>query len=477
MKSNSSSQNWAVLGGGILGMTLALRLQQQGHKVTLFESRANLGGLADAWTIGDVMWDRHYHVTLMSDMLAREVLKELGLEDQMQWVETKTGFFTDDQLHSMSNTVEFLKFPPLRMIDKLRLGGTIAYAARVKNWKKLENISVGHWLTKLSGKRTFDKMWLPLLRCKLGECWRETSAAFIWATIARMYAARRTGLKKEMFGYCRGGYAVILNKFTQKLRELGVEIHCNAAAKSVRTGIDGRMTVQFADHDRVFDRVVSTLPTPVMSRLCPDLTKQEKSLFDGIRYHGIVCASVLLKKSLSPFYVTNITDPGYPFTAVIEMTALIDKKELDGNALVYLPRYVAPNDELFDCSDAEIEHEFISGLQRMHPTLSLADVKAVRISRVRHVFALPTLGYSDRLPPIVTSVPGLYSLNSSHIVNGTLNVNETIKLANDFVAGLKLQPELSAQASGRASALQAARGAGTSETECSRAGALERVLN
>jgi protoporphyrinogen oxidase len=439
MNQPSITQSWAVLGGGILGMTLALRLAQKGHKVTLFESRPNPGGLADAWQIGDVTWDRHYHVTLMSDMHAREVLRELDLENQMQWVETKTGFYTDGQLHSMSNTLEFLKFPPLRMIDKLRLGGTIAYAARVKNWKKLENISVGDWLVRLSGRRTFEKMWLPLLRCKLGECWRETSAAFIWATIARMYAARRTGLKKEMFGYCRGGYANILSRFTQKLQDLGVEIHCNIPVKNVRTGFDGRLTVQLADHDRVFDRVVTTLPTPVMSRVCPDLSAPEKALFDGVRYHGIVCASVLLSKSLSPFYVTNITDAGYPFTAVIEMTALIDKSELDGNALIYLPRYVAPNDELFDCSDAEIEHEFLTGLQRMHPTLSLADVKAVRISRVRHVFALPTLGYSDRLPPVVTSEPGLYSLNSSHIVNGTLNVNETIKLANDFVSNLRIE--------------------------------------
>ena len=180
------------------------------------------------------------------------------------------------------------------------------------------------------------------------------------------------------------------------------------------------------------------LPTPVMSRLCPELNAREKLLFDGVRYHGIVCLSVLLSKSLSPYYVTNITDAGYPFTAVIEMTSLVDKAELGGNALIYLPRYVAPNDELFDRTDAEIEHEFLSGLQRMHPGLSLADVRAVRISRVRHVFALPTLGYSDRLPPVVTSVPGLYSLNSSHIVNGTLNVNETIKLANDFVARLPL---------------------------------------
>ncbi len=437
MNSTPTPQHWAVLGGGILGMTLALRLSQQGHKVTLLESRQNLGGLADAWTIGDCTWDRHYHVTLMSDTHARDLFSELDLSEQMQWVETKTGFFTDGQMHSMSNTLEFLKFPPLRMIDKLRLGATIVYAARVSNWKKLEQITVGDWLTRLSGRRTFEKMWLPLLRCKLGECWRETSAAFIWATIARMYAARRTGLKKEMFGYCRGGYAKILDVFTKKLQSAGVEVKCNALVRGVYTAIDGRMTVHFADHDRIFDQVVSTLPTPVMSRLCPELTATEKQLFNGVRYHGIVCASVLLSKSLSPFYVTNITDAGYPFTAVIEMTSLVDKAELGGNALVYLPRYVTPNDELFERSDAEIEHEFLTGLQRMHPSLSLADVKAFKVSRVRHVFALPTLGYSDHLPPVFTSVPGLYSLNSAQIVNGTLNVNETIKLANDFVAGLK----------------------------------------
>jgi protoporphyrinogen oxidase len=239
-----------------------------------------------------------------------------------------------------------------------------------------------------------------------------------------------------MFGYCRGGYAKILEEFTRRLHAAGVELQCNVPVRSVRTTIGGRMTVHFADQDRVFDRVVSTLPAPIMSRLCPELNSTEQQLFNAIRYHGIVCASVLLSRSLSPYYVTNITDAGYPFTAVIEMTSLVDQAELGGNALVYLPRYVTPNDELFERSDAEIEHEFLNGLQRMHPSLSLADVKAFRVSRVRHVFALPTLGYSDRLPPVITSVPGLYSLNSAQIVNGTLNVNETIKLANDFVASL-----------------------------------------
>ncbi len=41
---------------------------------------------------------------------------------------------------------------------------------------------------------------------------------------------------------------------------------------------------------------------------------------------------MLLKKAISPYYVTNITDSWPPFTGVIEMTALIDKKEVDGKA-------------------------------------------------------------------------------------------------------------------------------------------------
>ena len=40
------------------------------------------------------------------------------------------------------------------------------------------------------------------------------------------------------------------------------------------------------------------------------------------------------------------------------------------------------------------------------------------------------------MPPIATSVPGLYLLNSAHIVNGTLNVNETLALVDRGLAAL-----------------------------------------
>jgi hypothetical protein len=54
---------------------------------------------------------------------------------------------------------------------------------------------------------------------------------------------------------------------------------------------------------------------------------------------------------------------------------------------------------------------------------------------------LPPVNYSQRLPPVTTSVPGLFLLNSAHLVNGTLNVNETIKLAEQFLPQLISQTE------------------------------------
>lgn len=423
-------------------MTLAHRLAQAGQRVTLFEAANHLGGLASAWQLGEVTWDRHYHVTLLSDVRVRALLEELGLEREMRWVETRTGFYTDEHLYSMSNTLEFLRFPPLRMTDKLRLGATIFYASRVRDWKKLESVLVADWLRRLSGRRTFERMWLPLLRSKLGENYKQTSAAFIWATIARMYAARRTGLKKEMFGYVPGGYARILKRFGEKLCEEGVKINLNSVIRKVEAASDSGegVRLEFADGAlEEFDRVVLTVPAPVAARVCVELPVDESARLGDIQYQGIVCASLLLKEPLAGFYVTNITDQEIPFTAVIEMSALVDREQFGGHALVYLPKYVAPDDPIFDLTDDEVQEKFLSALARMYPNFKRSDVRAFRVSRVRHVFPIPTLHYSDKLPAPQTSMSGVFILNSAHIVNGTLNVNETVQLAENALPQLLAQ--------------------------------------
>ena len=73
----------------------------------------------------------------------------------------------------------------------------------------------------------------------------------------------------------------------------------------------------------------------------------------------------------------------------------------------------------------------------MYPHLSPDDVEGFRVSRVRNVLAISTLNYSEQLPAMTTSVPGLFVVNSSQITNGTLNVNETLMLADRALATIQ----------------------------------------
>ena len=420
---------WAVVGGGMLGLALAHRLAGQGKDVTIVEAAPFLGGLASAWTIDGVTWDRHYHVILASDAHFRRILAEIGLDGDIQWATTRTGVLADGRLLSLSNTVEMATFPVLSLVDKARLAATILHASRIEDGHALESIPVAEWLTRWSGRRAFERFWLPLLRSKLGDNYQQTSAAFIWATIRRLYAARRSGLKEERFGYVAGGYARILERFAATLSAEGV--HLSLGRPVARIFADGDApTIAFADGSHeAFDRVVVTAAAPLAARLCDGLSADEHDRLAGVRYQGIVCPSLLLRRPLAGFYVTNLLDPA-PFTGVIEMSALVDRDRfLGGRHLVYLPRYVATDDPFLKVPDDQIRASFLQALFGMFPDLCEDDVLAFRVSRVPYVMALPTLRYSDRIPSVRTSIPGVYTLNSAHIVNGTLNVNETVQLA------------------------------------------------
>jgi protoporphyrinogen oxidase len=432
-----ASDTTAIVGGGLLGLTLALRLARRGERVTLFEASPDLGGLASAWRIGEVTWDRHYHVTLFSDRRLRALLAELDLERELVWSQVGTGFFSDGRFHPMNSALDFLRFPPLGLIDKFRLGTTILRASRIADPLPLEDIPIETWLTKLSGRKTFAKIWRPLLRAKLGERYREASAAFIWAIVVRLYAARRAGLGSERFGYVPGGYARVLDTLRRKLDALGVEFVLGAPVESVAHDASGTFSVRTPNGTRAgYARAIVTAPARHAARICADLSEDERSGLLDKRYQGIVCASLLLDEPLGPYYVTNLTDEWVPFSAVIEMSALVDRAQFGGGALVYLPKYVAGDDPLFEVDDETLRAQFCTALERMYPHFKREQVRAFRVSRVRDVFPIATLGYSRGLPPIATSVPGLFVVNAAHIVNGTLNANETISLAERALAAI-----------------------------------------
>ncbi|NBO18333.1 MAG: FAD-dependent oxidoreductase [Proteobacteria bacterium] len=421
------AQHVAIVGAGALGLTLALRLRQQGHAVTLIEAAGSLGGQVSTWQLGDIIWDRHYHIIAPGDTRLLALLKELGIEDKLHMRPTRTGFFGAGRLHSLSSIVEFMRFPVITLPEKLRLGLTIMRAAAVRRMQAHEAETSLRWLMRWSGNSLVEKLWAPLLQSKFGAQYEQLSAAFIIRTIQRMFGARQSS-GQEQFGYVQGGYATILRAWQHRLEELGVNILQSSPVQHVHRHERG-FTLALPQHNIEADRVILTLAPPMIPAICPQLTEAEKQRF-ALPYLGIVCASLLTEKPLSDYYITNILDRWVPFTGVIEMSALVDKAEFGGHSLVYLPRYM-PSDspELRSGDDSKLREEYLSILEKMYPHFNRSQVRAFQVSRLRYVLPLPTSQLQQHPPAMTTSLPGLYTLSTGQVTEGVLTVNKMMTLA------------------------------------------------
>lgn len=429
---STGCQHVAIVGGGMLGMSIAWRLRQQGYAVTIVERAPHVGGLASADTIGDFTWDRFYHVILASDSHLRSLLAELDLGDRLTFGTTKTGLLIDGALRSLSSAMEYATFPGLSPVDKVRLAWTLVYGGRVRDVAALESVPVLDWLRRHSGARVTERLWLPLLRSKLGNATELASAVFIQSSIARLSAARRAGMQREQFGYVEGGYATVLSRFRDRLVACGVRICEGVDVTTIREQHD-EATLTFANREPLTaDLLVLTVPCGRIAAMCEQLRPSERDRLVSVQYQGIVCASALLDRPLSPYYISNLAEGGpWPFTGVIEMTALVDRARFGGRSLVYLPRYAAPDDDVWSMDDDHVEAAMREGLARLHPAFRQDSVLAFRVHRVREVFAIPTVHYTrDSCPAVRTSLDRVAIVNSAQITDGTLNVNETIALAN-----------------------------------------------
>ena len=184
-----------------------------------------------------------------------------------------------------------------------------------------------------------------------------------------------------------------------------------------------------------FDRVVATIPNPEIVRLWPDMPDSFRVGLGKVEYLSLICATMLLERPLSPFYVTNLTDSGFPFTGLIDATHIVPKELLKGKSLVYLPRYVPAGDEFFYKPDQDVTNEFLGGLTRIFPDLSRNDILAQSIARERYVQPIQEVHYSRNVTPMESPLRNFYVANTTMIVNSTLNNNEVIKLAQN-IAGL-----------------------------------------
>ena len=423
-----------IVGGGFTGLVLAQRLATEGHAVTVFEREKQLGGLATYHDYGPFVWDRFYHCILPSDTHLIGFLNDIGLGDGLRWRRTLTGFYVDEQCYSMSTAGEFLRFPPVTLWGKLRLGLTILYCSRVEDWRRLEAISVETWLRRTCGHRTYEKIWKPLLLAKLGESYRRVSAVFIWSYIKRLFSARHSSSKNEHLGYVSGGYRAVLNRVEASIRAAGGDIRTGVSVTRIEPGTPQGIEVECDRTRERYDKVVFTSPVNVLERVAAPELLRETGGRGAVEYLGVVCMVLVSRKPLTPYYVLNIADERIPFTGVIGMSNLVSVDETAGLHITYLPKYALSDDPVLRCPDEELRTQFFDGLRLMWPEYKLAEIEGVHINRAVKVQPLQVLNYSQLVPRVTTTHEDFLVLNTSQFVNCTLNNNEVVRAVDEFIA-------------------------------------------
>jgi protoporphyrinogen oxidase len=421
-----------IIGGGLTGMALARKLAVDGCQVTVLERDRQTGGLATWHDYGGFYWDRFYHVILPSDRHLIEFVGDLRMSADLQWQRTYTGFYVDEHLHSISNNMEFLKFPLLSPVSKVRLAWTMLYASRIDDWRRLETVSVEEWLIRVSGRETYEKLWKPLLLAKLGENYKRVSAVFIWSYIKRLFSARHSAASKEQLGHVAGGYKSVFERIVADVNRAGGRVSTGVNVRSIRAHGGQGMVVATEAGELHFDRVVCTSPVPVLKKLADSKLLSVTGAEKDVDYLAVVCVVLVSSKPLVPFYVVNIADPEIPFTGIIGVTNVVSRENTAGRHLTYLPKYLLPSDPLFGSSDQEVSNRFLNGVRRMLPAFDFDSIESVHVNRANRVQPLQVLNYSSTVPTIATRHPDFYVLNTAQFVNATLNNNEVIGAVNRF---------------------------------------------
>jgi len=187
-------------------------------------------------------------------------------------------------------------------------------------------------------------------------------------------------LKKQIFGHIRGGYVRILERFAEVLAREGVEIRLNWPVHTVEKIGNGKLRV-----------------TPRQARRRTDPKPPQRT-----KYARVKTAFAVM--------------PGFS-------GGFLAEPELKINGVFDFPR-----NGLADTFDSVVLTCPSNVAAKLAPQLSRAETQ-----NLENPVILCASNSSHDLPSMKTSVEGLYIVNTSHTINGMLNVNETIQLAEKFL--------------------------------------------
>ena len=416
-----------IVGAGFTGLCAALELARRGVAVTILEAEPEVGGLAGTFDVNGERLEKFYHHWFTNDRHVNELVRELGEDDRIVYRPTRTGMYFANHIFRLSSPIDVLRFTPLPLVDRVRLGILALRARGVENWRALEDETAEEWLIRLGGERVYRVVWQPLLEGKFGPFASQVSAVWFWNKL-KLRGGSRGKSGAEMLAYYRGGFAALADRLAVEITVLGGEIRLCTPARGlvVEGGIVRAVETDAGAIDA--DAVIATPALPIVADLvAPHAPEDWVARLRAIDYLANVCVVLELDRSLSDTYWLNVNDPGFPFVGVIEHTNFEPAATYGGRHIVYLSKYLPTSAELYGMADDAVLEYCIPHLQRMFPAF---DRRWVMNHHVWHArYAQPIVGkhYSRLIPDTETPIAGLYLSTMAQVYPEDRGTNYAIR--------------------------------------------------
>lgn len=431
---NSTSRHVAIIGGGITGLTAALRLAQQGHQVTLWERGDTFGGQANAFPVAGTAIERFYHHLFQSDREIVALADEIGIGERLVWLPSNVGYFANGKIWPLNGALDLLRLGFIPFHDRLRVGLVTVYLQRVRDWKRFEHVTAARWLRRALGKRAYDRTFGAQLQAKFGRYHDQVAMVWFWGKIWLRTTSRRSPLEGERLGYFRGSFNVLIDALVEAGRNAGASLIFGDGPSELRQCEDGRWAVIMASGAVPVDSVVVTTPSPILLRLVPNLPELYRAKLGGLEYEAAVVVLLQLSRPLSDIYWLNIADDELPFTAIVEHTNFLSPEDYGGSHFVYLSKYLEPEHPFFSMPDDELIETYQPFLRRINPEFNRSWIEDRWVFRERSAQPIIPLNYSQRIPDHRTGLPGLYLANTTQIYPEDRGTNYSVRLGNEIAA-------------------------------------------
>ena len=422
-----------IIGGGAAGLAAAYELTSQGHYAEVFEVAPFLGGQASTFDVGGGRLERGYHHLFVSDTAITELINELGLGHKLAWLESKVGLYHSGRIWDFATPLDLLRFKPLSLGQRIRLGLWTFALQKTRNWQKFEGVTAQDWLTRHLGQEIYQTIWEPMLRGKFGEFYSQVSMAWLWGKIYLRVASRRNALQKERLGYPMGSFGEVFDRLEERIIQQGGAVHLSSRVSRVvvddvvAVGLEVQLSGQEPEV-KSFDAVIATTPSYVFTRLVPQMPQDYLDKLVNVRYLSAVLMILTLDRPLSGKYWLNVADRTLPFVGVIEHTNMIDPALYGGRHIVYLTNYTPRESDLYQKSDSELLEDFIPHLQKINPDFDRSWIQEYYHHKVDGAQPIIGVNYSQEIPDHRTPFKHLYLANTTQIYPEDRGTNYSVRM-------------------------------------------------